>query len=91
MDIKKFKDNGLVSRTLDGVPFIVRQGNSAIENNKNDLVSNQGSSGITDNKMGNQISKIEKEYLIRSERFDRDEENPMYDAADDTWGAPDHF
>lgn len=64
---------------------------SAIENNKNDLVSNQGSSGIVDLKMGKKKSKVEKEYEIRSQMFDRDEENPMYDDTSETWGAPDNF
>ena len=64
---------------------------SALENNKNDLVSNQGNSGIKNVKMGRELSKIEKEYLIRSEEMSRDEENPMYNDTDPTWGAPDKF
>ncbi|PKM52679.1 MAG: hypothetical protein CVV02_00655 [Firmicutes bacterium HGW-Firmicutes-7] len=64
---------------------------SAIENNKHDLVSNQGSSGVKDVQMGEEKSKIELAYQIRSERFDRDEENPMYDASDEPFGAPDRF
>lgn len=66
-------------------------GDSAIENNKNDLVSNQGSSGILDFNMENKKSKIEKAYVLRKERFDRDEENPMYDDSDEPFGAPDRF
>lgn len=94
MDIKRFKENrpldSNMNRDIENNDANDTN-NSALDNNKNDLVSNQGNSGIKDVKMVKPISKIEKEYLIRSERFDRDEENPMYDSADETWGAPDNF
>lgn len=64
---------------------------SALENNENDLASNQGDSGIKNIEMVKPISRVEKKYVIRSENFDRDEENPVYNESDPTWGPPDRF
>lgn len=91
MDNQKFKDSSLHNNASDKKIYENNDENSALENNKNDLVSNQGSSGITDLNIRGNISKIEKDYLIRKERLDRDEENPMYDATDEPFGPPDRF
>lgn len=58
--------------------------NSAIENNTNDLVSNQGDSGITNMNFGKRVYEVDQEYQRRSENFDRDEENPIYNDGDKT-------
>lgn len=91
MDIKKSKDNMPIWDSKKNNGMKNNDLKSALENNKNDLVSNQGNSGIKNVKMSRPISKVEEEYLIRSERPYRDEENPMYDDVDETWGAPDRF
>lgn len=85
------KDNTNFKDKYNAEPFPNTNIKSALENNKNDLVSNQGSSGVKNVDMVNKKSKIELEYQIRKERDYRDEENPMYSDADETWGAPDHF
>ncbi|TCK92701.1 hypothetical protein EDC19_1856 [Natranaerovirga hydrolytica] len=90
-DDRAYKDSYLERLKTDRSAYENDPLKSALENNKNDLVSEQGDSGIKNIQMGRKMSKIEKEYLIRSQRFDRDEENPMYDDAHSTWGEPDHF
>lgn len=85
MEANDIKQSYMEKTTFDGQKLENIDGNSALENNKNDLASNQGSSGVKNVKMGKKLSKIEEEYQIRSENFDRDEENPMYNETDPTW------
>lgn len=91
MDNQKFKNSSLHNNTDDKEFYTNNDEDSAIENNKNDLVSNQGSSGISELDIMGNLSKIEKAYLIRRDRLDRDEENPMYDTTDEPFGPPDRF
>ncbi|PKM94894.1 MAG: hypothetical protein CVU84_08190 [Firmicutes bacterium HGW-Firmicutes-1] len=91
MNKKIFKNTYIEDHEISKEAFANNDKDSAIENNKNDLASNQGNSGIKDIKMGEEKSKIELEYQMRSERVERDEENPMYDASDEPFGAPDRF
>lgn len=76
----KGKDSILENSNKDLPP----SSNSAIENNTNDLVSNGGSSGLSNEKMGPDIKEVEQEYLRRAQNFDRDEENPIYNDGDQT-------
>lgn len=85
MEPNDIKQSYMEETTFDGQKLENIDGNSALENNKNDSASNQGSSGVKNVQMGRKLSKIEEEYLIRSENFDRDEENPMYNETDPSW------
>lgn len=91
MDNQRFKNSSLHNNASDNQVYENNDEDSAIENNKNDLVSNQGSSGISDLNIKGTLSNFEKNYLIRKDRLDRDEENPMYDATDEPFGPPDRF
>lgn len=76
----KEKDSILINSNKDLPP----SSNGAIDNNTNDLVSNQGNSGHSNVKMGPDIKEVEQEYLRRAQNFDRDEENAIYNDGDQT-------